>query len=64
MSLSMNMAGTEHGKDISEIMRSLNIGDGHPGAAAGIVRCRSKAEREKKKEEVLRRIWELWSGMD
>ena len=31
-------------------MRTLNIGDGHPGAAAGTVRCASKQEMLKKKE--------------
>ena len=64
MSLSMNMTSEDHGKDISEIMRSLNIGDGHPGAAAGIVRCGSKVEREKKKAEILDTIWQLWSEMN
>lgn len=63
MSLSMNMNAGEHGKDIAEIMRTLNIGDGHPGAAAGTVRCESKAQREKKKAEILEGIWNLWSEM-
>jgi hypothetical protein len=37
MSLSMNMTDKQHGKDIGEIMRTLDIGDGHVGAAAGAV---------------------------
>lgn len=49
-------------KDIGGIMRTLNIGDGHRGAAGGIVRARSKVEMLKKKEELLKRIYELWKA--
>jgi len=49
-------------KDIGEIMRQLNIGDGHKGAAGGFVKARSKLEMLKKKEEVLKRIYELWKA--
>lgn len=60
MSLSVNMNQTEHHKDIGEIMRLLNIGNGHPGAAAGTVYCDSKAEMLKQKEQVLNEIYRLF----
>jgi Flp pilus assembly CpaF family ATPase len=43
-------------------MRTLNIGDGHPGAAAGTVHCKSKQEMLKKKKELLEQIFTLWSS--
>jgi hypothetical protein len=60
MSLSMNMTGRQHGKDIGEIMRTLNIGDGHIGAASGLVRCGSKEEMLRAKKRLLERIWNAW----
>ncbi len=62
MSLSINGNRPHRAKNIGEIMRTLNIGDGHPGAAAGTVRCRSKLEMLKKKKELLKQIFELWSS--
>jgi len=62
MSLSINGNRQHHAKNIGEIMRTLNIGDGHPGAAAGTVRCRSKQEMLKKKKEILNQVFELWSS--
>ncbi|MGQ9508066.1 MAG: hypothetical protein ACUVTN_01560 [Thermodesulfobacteriota bacterium] len=62
MSLSINGNKQGAGKNIGEIMRSLNIGDGHPGAASGQVRCRSKQEMFKRKGEVLNQIFKLWSA--
>ncbi len=62
MSLSISMNNREHSKDLGEIMRSLNIGDGHKGAAAGTVYAKGKAEMLRKKEEVLRKIYELWKS--
>ena len=61
MSLSVNMNQAEHHKDIGEIMRLLNIGNGHPGAAAGSVYCDSKAEMLKQKEQVLNEIYRLFT---
>ncbi len=61
MALSINGNRPHQTKNIGEIMRSLNIGDGHPGAAAGTVRCRSKQEMLKKKKEILTQIFRLWS---
>ena len=62
MSLSMNMIGKEHGKDIGEIMRTLDIGDGHVGAAAGTIHCESKDEMLRRKKKVLADIWRLWKA--
>lgn len=60
MSLSpcLELASSE--KDVGEIMRSLNLGDGHRGAGAGRMQCRSKAEMMKQKEQVLQKILSLW----
>lgn len=46
--------------DIGDMMRRLNIGGGHPGAAAGLVRCESKAAREKQMAATLEKIKGLW----
>ncbi|MGA2463257.1 MAG: hypothetical protein ABSH06_02760 [Thermodesulfobacteriota bacterium] len=62
MSLSINGNRPTHTKNIGEIMRTLNIGDGHPGAAAGTVRCSSKQEMLKKKKEILNQIFKLWDS--
>ncbi len=62
MSLSINGNKKDQSKNIGEIMRTLNIGDGHPGAAAGTVRCQSKQEMLKKKKEYLGQIFRLWSS--
>ena len=62
MSLSINGNRPEQSKNIGEIMRTLNMGDGHPGAAAGTVRCRSKQEMLKKKKELLEQIFRIWSS--
>ena len=63
MSLSMNMTDKPHGKDIGEIMRALDIGDGHVGAAAGTVHSASKDEMLRRKKKVLADIWKLWKAM-
>ncbi len=62
MSLSINGNRKDQSKNIGEIMRTLNIGDGHPGAAAGTVHCKSKQEMLKKKKELLNQIFKLWSS--
>jgi oligoribonuclease NrnB/cAMP/cGMP phosphodiesterase (DHH superfamily) len=62
MSLSINGNREGQNKNIGEIMRALNIGDGHPGAASGTMRCRSKQEMLKKKRESLDQIFKLWSA--
>ena len=62
MSLSINGNREHQRKNIGEIMRTLNIGDGHPGAAAGTVRCASKQEMLKKKKDLLNQIFRLWAS--
>ena len=59
-SLSINLNHIEHNKDIGEIMRELNIGDGHKGAAAGTVYSKSKPEMLKQKSVILKKIFEIW----
>ena len=46
-------------KNIGEIMRRLNIGDGHAGAGSGQIFCGNKMEMEKKKTEVENSIYKL-----
>ncbi len=62
MSLSINGNRESLHKNIGEIMRTLNIGDGHPGAAAGTVHCKTKQEMLKKKQEILNQIFNLWQA--
>jgi hypothetical protein len=62
MALSIHGNKKDRSKNIGEIMRTLNIGDGHPGAAAGQIRCKSKQEMLKKKKELLAQIFRLWSS--
>jgi oligoribonuclease NrnB/cAMP/cGMP phosphodiesterase (DHH superfamily) len=64
LSMSLSIKANRQGgnKNVGEIMRALNIGDGHPGAAAGTIRCRSKQEMLKKKKDLLSQIFKLWSA--
>jgi len=62
MALSINGNRQGRNKNIGDIMRTLNIGDGHPGAAAGTVHCKSKQEMLKKKKELLEQIFKLWAS--
>ncbi len=64
VSMSLSIEGNQKakGKNIGEIMRVLNIGDGHPGAAAGTLRCTSKQEMLRKKSDLLKQIFKLWSS--
>ena len=59
VSLSLALAAPG-GKDVGEIVRELNIGDGHAGAAAGVWRAESAHEFQKMRDELPRRILELW----
>ncbi len=47
--------------DIGKMMRELEIGSGHPGAAAGRFDCKSKTEREKRQKEVLDGVLRMWN---
>lgn len=60
LSLSLNLNRVQHGKDVGEIMRLLNIGDGHKGAAAGKLSCTSKNEMLRQKQHSLERILAIW----
>jgi hypothetical protein len=60
MALTIRQNRSGEARDVGEIMRTLNIGDGHPGAGAGRIACRSKDEMLRKRDDVVRRIVELW----
>lgn len=60
MSLSFLMNAREHSKDVGEIMRRLNMGDGHPGAGAGRISCRSKEEMMRVKDQTIAEIIRMW----
>lgn len=60
LSLSFIMNSLRHEKDVGEIMRVLNIGDGHRGAAGGKIYASSKAEMLRKKSEIIEGIYRLW----
>jgi oligoribonuclease NrnB/cAMP/cGMP phosphodiesterase (DHH superfamily) len=63
LSLALNMQQAPHKKDMSEIVRELNIGDGHAGAAAGVWKCKSGSDYQKMREELPKKILSLWRGM-
>ncbi|MCK5147371.1 hypothetical protein KAR48_11480 [bacterium] len=63
MSLSLNLNEKEHGKDVGEIMRRLNIGDGHKGAGAGTIDCASKDAMLTQKDRILNKIFKYWKEM-
>ena len=60
LSLALSMQHAPHTKDMGEIVRELNIGDGHGGAAAGVWRCSTARECQKVREELPRQVLELW----
>lgn len=62
MSLSPSLELASSEKDVGEIMRSLNMGDGHRGAGAGRIQCKSKAEMMKQKEQILKKILRIWGN--
>ncbi len=62
MSLGPAMEVSSRGKDIGDIMRSLNIGDGHRGAGAGKKDCRSKEEMIKQKVYLMSEIVRRWKA--
>ena len=60
ISLALSMQQQEHKKDVGEIMRLLNIGDGHAGAAAGVWECRDVRQFQQMRDELPQRILKLW----
>ena len=63
LSLALSMQRTSHSKNMAEIVRILNIGDGHAGAAAGVYPSASGHEFQKARAELPRKIFELWRKM-
>lgn len=62
LSLGLVMQRREHKKDVGEIVRSLNLGDGHPGAAAGIIHSSSRREMLKNRGRVLSELFRMWKS--
>jgi len=62
LSLSINLNNSEHSHDAGEIMRELNLGDGHAGAAGGTIRSKNKAEMLKNKAKIINEIFKLWQN--
>jgi hypothetical protein len=64
-SMSLSIPGNRKNppKNIGEIMRTLNLGDGHPGAAAGRTHCSSKQDMLKKKKDIMCQIFSLWTAL-
>ncbi|MDZ7725063.1 MAG: hypothetical protein U5R06_20170 [candidate division KSB1 bacterium] len=60
MSLSLNMTDNNHNKNVGDIMRTLNLGGGHPGAGAGTIHCSSKDEMLKTKDRIAHEIYDLF----
>jgi oligoribonuclease NrnB/cAMP/cGMP phosphodiesterase (DHH superfamily) len=46
--------------DLGEIMRTLNIGNGHPGSAGGQIICATKEERVQAIQKCVQMIHDLW----
>jgi hypothetical protein len=61
VSLALTMQHQSHPKDMGEIVRTMNLGDGHVGAAAGVKRCESSHEWHRAQGEILKNIWKLWN---
>ncbi|MCK5740335.1 hypothetical protein KAH55_14195 [bacterium] len=62
MALSLNLNQGVHQRDVGEIMRELNIGDGHAGAAGGTVYCKSKNEMLREKQAILTEMLRIWQS--
>ncbi len=60
MSLSLILNNKSHKRDVGVIMRELNLGDGHAGAAGGTAYCDSKQEMLQTKKQILQEIYEIW----
>lgn len=61
MSLGFYYYNKSHGKDVGSIMDTLGLGDGHSGAAGGRIHCNSKQDMIRKKQDILNKIFEIWS---
>lgn len=63
LSLALSMQQNEHQKDMGEIVRLLNLGDGHKGAAAGVKEGQSAHDFQKARRELPLKILEIWKKM-
>ena len=61
-SMSLTIAGGQEAvrRDLGEIMRALNIGSGHAGAASGTLRSGSREEMLRGKERTLQAVLAQW----
>jgi len=60
-SMCLTIAGQKGGRrDLGEIMRTLGIGSGHPGAASGLVRASAKEEMLRNLKSTLEEILGQW----
>jgi len=63
LSLALSMQAAEHRKDMGEIVRLLNIGDGHRGAAAGVYEARNSLDYQNARATLPKEILEHWRTM-
>ena len=63
LSLALNMQHIEHKKDMGEIVRLLNLGDGHKGAAAGVKEGNSAHEFQRARSDLPLKILDIWKKM-
>jgi hypothetical protein len=63
MSLALHMQQREHKKDCGEVMRVLNIGDGHRGAAAGVLQGSSAHDLQRARAELPGEILRIWKSL-
>ena len=63
LSLALTMQQLEHRKDMSEIVRQLNIGDGHKGAAAGVLPGEHAHETIRARRDLPLEILRIWRTM-
>ncbi len=63
LSLALNMQQSAHNKDMGEIVRILNLGDGHKGAAAGVKEGNSAHEFQRARSDLPLKILEIWKKM-
>lgn len=60
MALSIRLNRGPHAKDVGELMRRLNIGDGHSGAGSGTMSCASKDDMLKTRDKIVKTLFAMW----
>lgn len=63
LSLALRMQHESHQKDMGEIVRLLNLGDGHRGAAAGVKESGSAHLFQRARSELPLKILDIWKKM-